>query len=99
MEPKIAVESGSSAAVRRARYRSDIAECPQQMLIDRVVMIHVELHHRDDAAELGNKPAEDAGFVHVPQRYFRIALRGEAATEKSGWLRGSCLQIIVDQPQ
>ena len=57
--------------------RSDIAERPQQVLIDRIVMIHIELHHRDDAAELGNEPAEYAGFVHVPQRYFRIALRGK----------------------
>ena len=27
------------------------ADAAQQVLVDRVVVIHVELHHRDDAAE------------------------------------------------
>ena len=42
----------------------------QQMLVDRVVMIHVELHHRDDAPELRHKAAEQAGFIHPPQQAF-----------------------------
>ena len=55
--------------------RSYIAERPQQVLIDRVMMIHVELHHRDDTTELRHEPAEYASFVHTPERYFRITLR------------------------
>ena len=47
--------------------RGDVAERPQQMLVDRIVMIHIELHHRHDAAELRHKPAENTGFVHMPQ--------------------------------
>ena len=68
------------------------------MFIDGIVMIHIELHHRHDAAELGNKPAEDAGFVHVPQRHFRIALRGQQRQKN---LIGFAIvpEIVVDQPQ
>ena len=47
------------------------------MFIDSVVMIHVELHHRDDLAEVGNEFAKHAEFVHAPQDEFRVALRGE----------------------
>ena len=43
------------------------ADRAQQMLVDRVVMIHVELHHRDDAAEIRNEAPEHAGLVHAPQ--------------------------------
>ena len=43
------------------------------MLVDRVMMIHVELHLRDNAAEVRHEPAEDGGFVHPAQHRFRIA--------------------------
>jgi hypothetical protein len=42
----------------------------QQMLVHRVVVIHVELHQRDDPAEVGDEPAEHAGLVHAPQHRF-----------------------------
>ncbi len=42
----------------------------QQMLVDRVMMIHVELHHRDDAAKGRDEAAEHTRFVHQPQRRF-----------------------------
>jgi hypothetical protein len=38
-----------------------------QVLVDRVVMVHVELHHRDDLAEFGNEAAENPGLVHPPE--------------------------------
>ena len=79
--------------------RSYIAERPQQMLIDRVVMIHVELHHRDDTTELGHEPAEYAGFVHAPAEILPDYPARSAATEKCWLASGLCLQIIVDQPQ
>ena len=53
------------------------ADTAQQMLVDRVVMIHVELHHRHDAAECLHESAEDAGLVHPAQHGFCILLRGQ----------------------
>ena len=52
------------------------AERAQQMFIRRIMMIHIELHERDNAAEIGDKTAQDAGFIHAPQNPFRIALGG-----------------------
>ncbi len=43
------------------------ADAAQQMLVHRVVVVHVELHHRHDAAEVGDEAAEHAGLVHPPQ--------------------------------
>ena len=43
------------------------ADAAQQMLVHRVVVVHVELHHRDDAAEGAHEAAEHAGLVHPPQ--------------------------------
>ena len=36
------------------------ADAAQQMLVDGVVVVHVELHHGDDLAEFGDQPAENA---------------------------------------
>src|SRR4051812_6117670 len=43
------------------------AERADGMLVDRIVMIHVELHLGDDAAEVGDEAAEDSGLVHPAQ--------------------------------
>ena len=45
----------------------------QQVLIHRVVVVHVELHVSDDLAEIRDKTAEDSGFIHAPQDDFWIA--------------------------
>ena len=58
------------------------ADAAQQMLIDRIVMIHVELHHRHDAAEGAHELAEHAGLVHPPQHGFRLVLRGQNLQEQ-----------------
>ena len=58
------------------------ADAAQQMLVHRVVVIHVELHHRDDLAEGRHEAAEHAGLVHAPQHGFRIVLRGEDFEEQ-----------------
>jgi hypothetical protein len=42
------------------------ADAAQKMLVHGVVVVHVELHHRDDAAEGRHELAEDAGLVHPP---------------------------------
>ena len=47
------------------------------MLVDGEAVVHVELHHRDDLAEIGQEPAENAAFVHQSQDPFRIVLRGQ----------------------
>ena len=36
----------------------EMAHRPDQMLIDRIVMVHVELHHRDNASKRRNEAAE-----------------------------------------
>ena len=64
--------------VRRKPPRFDLGEVSnraQDMLIDRVVMIHVELHERDDAAEFRDEAPENAGFVHEPQHDFGLVAR------------------------
>ena len=57
------------------------------MLIDGVVMVHVELHHRDDPAEFGNEAAEHACLVHAAQSRFGIAGFGQHGEEQGVGLR------------
>ena len=57
------------------------ADAAQQMLVHRVVVVHVELHHRDDAAERGHEAAEHAGLVHPPQDDLGV-VRGEDFEEQ-----------------
>ena len=66
------------------------------MFIDRVVMIHVELHHRDDPAEVGNEAAEHAGLVHHAQDDFGLAA-GRQQFEKDGIGFGVVADRLVDQ--
>ena len=42
------------------------------MLIDCIMVIHVELHLRIDPAEIGHKAAKHARLVHPAQRSFGI---------------------------
>jgi hypothetical protein len=59
-----------------------------RMLVDRIMMIHVELHLRDHPAEIGNEAAEDPGFVHPAQHRLRIA-GGRQHVEEQGVRAGS----------
>ena len=52
------------------------ADCAQQMLVHRIVVIHVELHHRDNAAEIGDEAAQNARFIHSAQHGLRCLVRG-----------------------
>ena len=54
---------------------------PQKMLIDRIMVIHVELHHCDNATEIRNETPEDTSLGHPPQHIFRIPTRGQNAQE------------------
>ena len=44
------------------------------MLVHRVVVVHVELHQGDDALEFRNELAEHTQFVHPAQSALRIAI-------------------------
>ena len=52
------------------------------MLVDSIVMIHVELHLRVDLAEIGHEAAEDAGLVHPAQDRFGIVATGQQVQEQ-----------------
>ncbi len=56
--------------------RRHISHGADQVLVDRVMVVHVELHQGDDAAELRHEFPEDARLVHQPERPLRIAARG-----------------------
>ena len=73
------------------------ADAAQQMLVHRVVVVHVELHHRDDAAERAHEAAEHAGFVHPPQHDLGV-VRGQDFEEQPVGL-GIVPQLRVDQPE
>ena len=78
--------------------RAERADRADEMLVDRVVMVHRELHHPDDAAEIGNEPAEHAGLVHAPERDFRRVARGQDL-EKQAVRLGIVAQAGVDALQ
>ena len=59
---------------RTALYFAQQAKGAQQMLIGRIMVIHVELHKRDNAPEIGDKSAQHTGLIHAPQNPFRVAL-------------------------
>ena len=63
------------------------ADRADQVLVDRVVVIHVELHHRHDAPEIGHEAAEHARLVHAPQHHFGRVARGEDIQEQLVRLR------------
>ena len=81
------------------------ADGAQQVLVDRVMMIHRELHHPDDPAEIGNEPAKHAGLVHPAQRRLRRAARGQDFQEQPVRLRVlaqrsvDALQRLGDEPR
>ena len=65
--------------------RGEQADGPDRMLVDGIMMVHVELHLRDDAAEVGNEAAEHAGLVHPPKHRFRVIDRGQHFEEQAHW--------------
>ena len=62
-----------------------------------IVMIHVELHHRDDLAEIGNEAAEHAGLVHHAERVSDPARRS-ACSRNMALASGSLHNAPVDAP-
>ena len=66
------------------------------MLIHRIVVIHVKLHHRHDAPEIRDEPAQHTRLIHAAQGGFRIVPAAQNLQEN---LVGFFIrtQIIVDQ--
>jgi hypothetical protein len=59
------------------------ADGADQVLVHRVVVVHVELHHRDDLAEIRHEAAEHAGLVHAAQDALGFAVRGQDFEEQA----------------
>ncbi len=87
LDRRISSLASASSVLLAALDLGEHADAAQQMLVDRVVMIHVELHHRDDAAEIRNEAAEHAGLVHAPQHDLGVLLRGQDLEEEPVGLR------------
>ena len=58
------------------------ADAAHQVLVHRVVVVHVELHHRHDAPEIGDEAAEHPGLVHQPQHRLGRVARGQDVEEQ-----------------
>ena len=71
------------------------ADCADRMLVHRIMVVHIELHLRDDAAEIGHEAAEDARLVHPAQHQFGIAGRRQHIEEEGVGARIAA--VPVDQ--
>ena len=84
---------GGEAAALDAGEKADGAD---QVLVNGEVVVHVELHHRDDAAEIRDEAAEHARLVHLAQHAFGIARIGQEPQEQAIGRRVRA-QLVVDQ--
>ncbi len=72
------------------------ADAAQQMLVHRIMVIHVELHHRHDPAEGTDKCAKHASLVHAAQHGLGFVFRRQDFKEQPvGFLVAA--QLGVDQ--
>lgn len=74
------------------------ADRADQMLIHGIMMIHVELHHRNDPPEIRDKLAQHARFVHPGQHQRRVAFGGQDGEEQPVGLL-VVAEIMIDQRQ
>ena len=95
---KIEVDSGCGSAADAVLDVGEHADGADQVLVHREVVVHVELHHRHDPAELGHEAAEHAGLVHAPQGRLGVLVRAQHVEEDAVGLR-VVAQLVVDQPQ
>ena len=63
------------------------ADGADEMLIHRVMVIHVELHQRHDAAEFRDEAAQHVGFVELAQGGLRVARIAQQVQEQPVGLR------------
>jgi hypothetical protein len=85
----------SGRAVLDVRQNADGAD---QMLVHGVVMVHVELHHGHDLAEVRHESAEHACFVHAPQGRFGVFVRAQHCQEDAVGF-GVVAQLVVNEAQ
>ena len=75
------------------RQQSDRAD---RMFVDRIMVIHVELHLRDDLAEVGHEAAEHPGLIHPAKHQVRRRLIGQRFEEQG--IGDRVVTHPVDQP-
>ena len=92
----MSVASGSAPSRVAALDLGHIADGADQMLVHRVVVVHVELHQRDELAEFRHEAAQHAGLVHQPQGAFGIVVRGQHLQEDAVGL-GIAAHLVGDQ--
>ena len=68
------------------------------VLVHRVVVIDVELHHRDDGFEFRDEGRQDPQFVHPAQAAFGVPVFQQQVKEQSLRL-GVLAHVVVDQVQ
>ena len=68
--------------------RREQADRPDRMLVDRIMVVHVELHLRDDPAEVGHEAAEHAGLIHPAQHQVGRIEAGQHVQEQARWRAG-----------
>ena len=73
--------------------RRQQADRADRMLVDRIVMVHVELHLPDHPAEIGDEPAEHACLVHPAQHELGRVATGQHF-QKQGIGRGIVAQAL-----
>src|SRR5258706_14407416 len=66
------------------------------MLINRVMMVHVELHHPDDSSKVRDEATENSCFVHGPKGSFGRVTRGQEIQKKLVRF-GIRSEIVVDK--
>ena len=71
---------------------------PDRMLIDRIMVIHVELHLRDDAAEVGNEATEHSGLVH-PAKHDLGLMEKVRTSRNKAFARGSARTALLIRPE
>ncbi len=69
-----------------------------RVLVDRVGVIHIELHHRHDRGEFGDESVQNAQLVHPAQRPLGVAVIEQEIKEDADRL-GILAQLAVDQVQ
>ena len=75
-----------------------MADALDRVFVDGVVMVHIELHHRDDGGKFRNERAKDAKLVHAAQTPFGVAVF-EHGIQKQLGRDFAALHIGVDQMQ
>ena len=76
------VTTGASSGERALLDAGDHPDRADEVLVDRVDVVHVVLHLRDDAGELGDEAPEEPGLVHPPERRLGVFPRGQDVEEQ-----------------